>query len=138
MRFSLLIVLFLSFAVVTNSMGQASLKFNQTFSAMQAKQLLVSIPADKTSFKSIKGSRVIVETLIEVATTNNRLLEFLAKDGRYDLQQKIIDNGETIQVFYQKPDNVLMMQGKQVEESVQYIIYVPEKMVVTQDTVSTL
>lgn len=138
MRFSLLIVLFLSFAVATNSMGQASLKFNQTFSAMQAKQLLVSIPADKTSFKSIKGSRVIVETLIEVATTNNRLLEFLAKDGRYDLQQKTIDNGETIQVFYQKPDNVLMMQGKQVEESVQYIIYVPEKMVVTQDTVSTL
>ena len=41
--------------------------------------------------RETKGSRILCEVTIKLAVANERLLDFVANSGRYDLE-KVIDN----------------------------------------------
>jgi len=112
-------------AITQVSFGQASLKFNQTFSANAAQKVNMDVPSKNIKIKTIKGSRVIVETAITISSNNNKLLEFMAKEGRYNLDQSFDDQTHELTLKAKKRKNLIRVKGKELKEKVEYTIYVP-------------
>ena len=108
------------------SFGQASLKFNQTFSANAAQKVNMDVDSKDIEIKTIKGSRVIVETAITISSNNNKLLEFMAKEGRYDLDSAFDDQKHELLLSAKKRKNLIRVKGEELKEKVKYTNYVPE------------
>lgn len=123
--------------VIANSYAQATLKFNQTFASMNAVKVLMDVESEHIQVKTIKGTRIVVETLIKISSPNNRLLEFIAESGRYDLEKKFDDNQHHLTLISKKNKDVITIKGKEISEEFTYIIYVPEATEFVNDSIAS-
>lgn len=119
------LVLLLLLGIGQVGFGQASLTFNQTFSASAAQKVNMDVSSKDITIKTIKGSRVIVETAITISSNNDKLLEFMAKDGRYNLDRTFDDQTHELTLKSKKRKNAIRVKGKELKEKIEYTIYVP-------------
>lgn len=131
--FSILMLLVLSFST---SYAQANLKFNQTFSSMNAVNVNLDVESKDVVIKTIKGSRIVIEMLINISSPNSNLLEFIAEGGRYDLEKSFNDETQTLILAAKKHKNIITIKGKEISEEVSYVIYVPETTERVNDTLA--
>lgn len=131
--FSILILFVLSFS---NTYAQANLKFNQTFSSMNAVNMNLNVENSAVVIKTIKGSRVVIEMLISISSPNSNLLEFIAKEGRYNLEKSFDEETQTLILAAKKHKNIITIKGQEISEEVSYVIYVPETMQRVNDTLA--
>lgn len=120
---------------VMSSSAQATLKFNQTFASMSAVKISMDVEQANVKVKTIKGSRIVVETLIKISSPNNRLLEFIAEGGRYDLDKKFDDNEHILTLISKKNKDIITIKGEEIEEEFTYVIYVPETTQYVEDSI---
>lgn len=123
---------------LSSSYAQATLKFNQTFSSMNAVNINLAVESTDIVVKSIKGSRIVIEMLINISSPNTRLLEFIAKDGRYDLEKSFDDKTQTLTLSEKKHKDVITIKGEEITEQVSYVIYVPKTVQRVNDTIPVL
>lgn len=131
------LILFITLSL-NYSYGQANFKFNQTFSSMNATNITMDVDDSEILVKTIKGSRIVIEMLINVSSPNTRLLEFIAKGGRYDLEKSYDDNTQTLTLSSKKNKNIITIKGEEIEEQISYVIYVPENIQRVNDSVAVL
>lgn len=111
--------------------SQISKSITQTFNINDAESLSVNLNSSNIQIKYTKGSRILVETTIETSLDNPPLLEFLVQQGRYDLNKEYNPNTRSLSLFNKKKEkDVIIVKGKQLEEELTYIIYVPNKLAI--------
>lgn len=111
--------------------SQISKSITQTFNINDAESLSVNLNSSNIQIKYTKGSRILVETTIETSLDNPPLLEFLVQQGRYDLTKEYNPNTRSLSLFNKKKEkDVIIVKGKQLEEELTYIIYVPNKLAI--------
>ena len=104
----------------------ASIKLNQTFSSRNINTISLDIPNYNVKIKSIKGSIVVVETSVEINSNNFRLLDFIAKNGRYNLTGSIDEDSKNLQIKEPLIKDKIKIKGKNIIEQIVYTIYIPE------------
>jgi hypothetical protein len=138
MKMNICAVLLLFVFSFTNSYAQANLKFNQTFSSMNAANINLDVANSSIVVKTIKGSRIVIEMLIDISSPNTRLLEFIAEGGRYDLEKSFDDKTKTLTLSAKKHKNIITIKGEEISEQVSYVIYVPETTQRVNDTITVV
>ncbi len=136
MKARIYLSLFICFLAVSNGFAQATLKFNQTFASQDASKINVDINSDNVTIKSIKGSRIIVETLIKISSPNTRLLEFIAEGGRYNLERTYDESKNELTLISNKLKDVISIKGEAIQEESAYVIYLPETTEFVNETVA--
>ena len=122
-----LILVFLCFATVHFTQAQtSSIKLNQTFSSRDISSINIDIHNPNLIVKTIKGSIIVVETSVEISSTNFRLLEFIADNGRYDLVGEIDEATKVLNIKDPKKKDEIKIKGKTIKETVVYTVYIPE------------
>lgn len=107
--------------------AQATTTLNQTFSSMNATQIDFKVPSNQIAIKTTKGSRVIVESKILLSTPNERLLDFLIDTKRYELQHSYNAQQQRLTIKRPKVKGAILVQGEEIQETVQYTLYIPQK-----------
>lgn len=138
MKTNICAVLLLFIFSFTNSYAQANLKFNQTFSSMNAANINLDVANSTVVVKTIKGSRIVIEMLITISSPNTLLLDFIAKGGRYDLEKSFDDKTKTLTLSAKKHKDIITIKGEDISEQVSYVIYVPETTQRVNDTIAVL
>ncbi|MGH1339068.1 MAG: hypothetical protein ACRBFS_23325 [Aureispira sp.] len=110
---------------IANSFSQASLTFNQTFSALKATTLELNVNSQNIHIKSTKGSRIIVEASVKISSSNYNLLEFMQNSGRYELEQQMDADRKVLILSTKRLKNVVVIKGEEIHETVNYTIYLP-------------
>lgn len=123
-KFLYAVIVFL--LVSANSSAQATIRFNQTFSSMSAVKILMDVESSNIEVQTIKGSRILVEMAIKISSPNERLLEFIAEQGRYDLEKKFDQSINSLTLASKKNKDVLIIKGEEIREEFAYILYLPE------------
>jgi hypothetical protein len=136
MKTTIFFILIISLLSFSNSYAQANLKFNQTFSSMNAVNVDLDVKSNDIIIKTIKGSRIVIEMLINISSPNMNLLEFIAEGGRYDLKKSFNDETQTLILSAKKHTDIITIKGKEIKEEVSYVIYLPETMQSVHDTVA--
>jgi len=136
MKTTIFFILIFSLLNFSNSYAQANLKFNQTFSSMNAVHVDLDIKSNDIIIKTIKGSRIVIEMLINISSPNMNLLEFIAEGGRYDLKKSFNDETKTLILTAKKHKDIITIKGKEIKEEVSYVIYLPESMQSVHDTIT--
>ncbi|MBL4648488.1 MAG: hypothetical protein JKY03_02065 [Aureispira sp.] len=136
MKTTIFFILIISLLNFSNSYAQANLKFNQTFSSMNAVHVDLDIKSNDIIIKTIKGSRIVIEMLINISSPNMNLLEFIAEGGRYDLKKSFNDETKTLILTAKKHKDIITIKGKEIKEEVSYVIYLPESMQSVHDTIA--
>jgi hypothetical protein len=103
---------------------------------MDAVKINLDVQSNDVVIKNIKGSRVIIEMLIHISSPNTNLLEFIAKNGRYDLNKSFNDETQTLILAAKKHKDIITIKGKEISEQVSYVIYVPETVQLVNDTIA--
>ena len=89
--------------------------------------LALELPSQNYTIKHTKGSRILVETNISLDDVNEHLLKYLIGTGRYRLQLKKDLTAQTISLSPNSHlKNVLVVKGKEIQETLHYTIYVPD------------
>jgi hypothetical protein len=76
------------------------------------------------------GDRVMIETKVDIYNASNSLVEFLIKEGRYELDKQ--PAGSSITLSNRKNNKAITIKGIMVSEILKQRVFVPEKMTFTQ------
>jgi hypothetical protein len=131
------ITLIICLFAVSNSYSQATLKFNQTFASQDAIKINMDVDSDNIQIKTIKGSRIVVETLIKISSSNTRLLEFIADGGRYNLDKSFDSRKSELNLISKKNKDIIRIKGETITEEFVYVIYVPETTAFVNEAVAS-
>jgi hypothetical protein len=116
-------VFFLLFAL--NSQAQVSLVTNQVISIGAIDKLKLNLLSENIILKPIKGNRIVLETRITLSINNYSLLEFVAKNGRYDVTTTTNSANHEMELTAKKNNTVLFSKGQECVEILEYTIYIP-------------
>jgi hypothetical protein len=105
--------------------GQVSKKTYQTIMTGNAETIKVSIEGATVELKETKGTRILVETKIQLSLPNEALLNFVVESGRYELVQTMNATTRELSLESKKNKNVIVVKGENCEEDVIYTIYIP-------------
>jgi len=120
------IVIFFTVLFSSSLSAQATASTNELVSAVNIEVLNLDLDSDNIEIRETKGSRIIIESQIQLSTvSNSALLNFLINSGRYALENKVDATTQTLSVFRKKTRNVLLVKGEECEEFINYIILVP-------------
>ncbi len=98
---------------------------HQTFTLDGAEKININVVGSKVEIRETKGSRILCETTVKLAVSNEKLLDFVANSGRYDLD-KVIDNATNeLTIASKKSNNVIVVKGEEIREELSYIFYIP-------------
>ena len=123
-RLYLTIILLL--ILLQTGQSQATTTLNQTFSSMGAVLVDLDVPPANVTIKTTKGSRIIVESSIKLSVPNERLLQFLVKANRYQLQPKYKAEDQLLLLQQKRPESAVVIRGEEVLEKVHYTLYLPQ------------
>ena len=137
MKLRIYMTLWVCFLVIGGIQAQASLKFNETFPSNNAVKINLDVENDKIEVKTIKGSRIVVETMITISSPNDRLLEFIAEGGRYKLEHHFDEGKNEMNLVSKKNKDIITIKGKEIEEHFTYTIYVPESTKYVNETLAS-
>lgn len=90
-----------------------------------AESIKIDIEGAKVILKETKGTRILVETSIELSLPNNALLNFVVESGRYELTKTVDATSRQLFLSSKKNKNVIVVKGETCLEKVVYTIYVP-------------
>lgn len=111
---------------VVSGFSQATYKYNQTFASMNAVKISTDLDSDNIQIKTIKGSRIVVETLVKISSNNDRLLNFIVEGGRYNLDKRFNDETNELTLISKKNKDIITIKGEEISEEFTYVIYIPE------------
>lgn len=104
---------------------QVSKTIHQTFTIDGTEKININVVGSKVEMRETKGSRVLCEVTVKLAVANERLLDFVANSGRYDLD-KVVDNATNeLTISSKKSNNVIVVKGEEIREEISYIFYIP-------------
>ena len=122
---TLLLVIF-SFCLVATTSAQVSRTTSQTVSAATAITVNLDLDASDIEIVETKGSRIVIESSITLHQMNNtRLLDFVIKSGRYELDSNFDNTTRTLTIERKKNRDVLVIKGEECKETVKYKILIP-------------
>lgn len=113
------------FAYNTTCSGQSSKTIHQTFQVDNAQKININVVGTKVEMRETKGSRVMVEVSVKLSVPNDRLLDFVINNGRYDLNRELNSASGELTISSKKTNNVLIVQGKECYEEISYVFYLP-------------
>lgn len=90
-----------------------------------AESLKIDIEGAEVELKETKGTRILVETSIELSLPNEALLNFVVEQGRYELTKSVDAMSRQLSLQSKKNKNVIVVRGETCREKVVYTIYVP-------------
>lgn len=106
--------------------AQVDKVIHQTFEVGAAKKINITVTGERVDIRPTKGSRVLVETTVELSNANARLLDYIVNNGRYDLVSTQNQTNNELELSSIKTRNVIMIRGKECKEKISYVIYIPE------------
>lgn len=118
------------------SFAQISQSASQAISIGSAESILLDLPSSKLEIKYIAGTRVFIETKVQISIENKQLLNFIIQKGRYDLTKTLNKNTRCLHISYSLNKNTILAKGKVVQEQLSYIIYIPRKMTLVNSFVN--
>jgi hypothetical protein len=71
------------------------------------------------------GDRVMIETKVDIYNASNSLVEFLIKEGRYELDKQ--PAGSSITLSNRKNNKAITIKGIMVSEILKQRVFVPKK-----------
>jgi len=86
----------------------------------------LEIDANLVELKSTKSKRIIIEQKIATSISNEKILQYIIKQRRYDITKIVDRTTNTVIVQAPKLSNTLIIKGELIIEAFHYIIYVPE------------
>ena len=98
-----------------------------TFSAQNIQSIVLDMDQENVEIYSTKGSRILIETKVEMDVDNPQLIEFIINSGRYNFTQNTDQNQQTLTLTAPENNNALVVKGKDVVEHIHYTIFIPEK-----------
>jgi len=113
--------LFLSTTTAAQGVRRVS---HQAFVTTEASSVRFNIDPSLIEVRSTKGSRVMVETNIHMNVKSMPLLDFAIGTGRYELESEM--QGSILVIKPKERTHPIMMKGEPVEETVTYILFMPE------------
>jgi len=118
------------FFFVTTLSAQATKNSSQMHTVDKSiKKLVLNVSSEDIEIQQTKGSRINIETTIELSTGNVNLLNYLEKSGRYDMEMIANHSEGTVELVPNKSKKVIVIKGAKIKESVKYKIFVPENIV---------
>lgn len=120
--------LVLLFICPTLFSAQVSQSLHQSFSMHGAESISIQVNSPDLTIKYIQGTRILVETKVNVSMDSPTLLSFLVQKGRYDLMTEIDTHSKCLTISPKSKENLILVKGKQLQEHISYIIYIPETM----------
>jgi hypothetical protein len=105
--------------------AQSSKTIHQTFQLDGVSKVNINVVGSKIEMRETKGSRVMVEMTIKLSVPNDRLLDFVINNGRYDLLKETDNTSGELVISSKRGNNVLIVQGKECFEEVSYVFYLP-------------
>lgn len=129
------LIFFLILLYSSATPAQVSQTIHQTFTIESADKISVDLDrAQNILFKETKGSRILVETTVQLSLPNQSLLEFVIKNGRYDLIKSIDNTRRALTLSSKKKNNVIVVKGQECQEFVSYTIYIPVNIHLSEDS----
>lgn len=110
--------------------AQKSTKVLHHFYVMQGacKELYLDLASENIKILRTSGSRVLVELHVNINTNNDKLLDYLARQGRYEMTFVNDEKDPTKAYLNAKKDAPkIRIRGEQFREEHKYILHVPEK-----------
>jgi len=105
--------------------AQASKTVHQTFQLDGAQKVNINVVGTKVDIRETKGSRVLIEMSIRLSVPNERLLDYVINNGRYDLLHELnLTTGE-LTITSPRTNNVLLVKGQECYEEITYVVYLP-------------
>ncbi len=120
-----LLCLFFFFACSAFLAAQASKTVHQTFMLDGAQKVNINVVGTKVEIRETKGSRVLVEMSIKLSVPNERLLDYVINNGRYDLLHELNNATGELTITSPRTNNVLLVKGQECYEDLTYVIYLP-------------
>ena len=128
MRFLKIIPLLFFLCFFAEVRGQASNKIAQIATLpVGATTVRINAPSSQIEVFKTKGTRISIETAVQIKIGTLSLLDYLFKSGRYKMT--ILANGQ-LNMLTLSPsinNNVLLVKGTECEEIITYKIYIPER-----------
>ncbi len=103
--------------------GQAERTFVKSFN-LQSKQSIMLNLGEHMQIIPWDSELLRIQMTVTLATTNDATLKAFAETGRYTLKSEIKD--ESFVVFAPLLQNLIKINGSDVKEQINYIIYVPK------------
>ncbi|MCH2043621.1 MAG: hypothetical protein MK212_05725 [Saprospiraceae bacterium] len=98
---------------------------HQTFTMDGAENVTINVVGKNVEVFETKGSRVLVEVEVTLMNPNERLLDFIANSGRYNLVKKIDESTKQLSLESKKTNGVIMVKGEECAEELSYRFYIP-------------
>lgn len=122
----------LVFALLMCCVRAADCQISQTINSVHIaasaiNQLVLDLGHGEVEIRKTMGSRILIETTIKVALPNDRLLTFLVEQGRYELTSHTDNSNGVLRINNRKNNNILIVKGRECEELVSHIVYVPNQ-----------
>lgn len=117
--------------------GQASNKIAQIATLpLGATKIRINAPSAQIEIFKTKGTRISIETAIRINTGTLSLLDYLVKNGRYQMNLQMNEEIKMLTLSPPQSNNVLVIKGEACEEIITYKIHIPEtiKDIETLDT----
>lgn len=108
--------------------AQASTSLNQSFDIDAAQSISIQVNSPNLKIEYTQGTRVLVETSINISIDNATLLNFIAQKGRYDLIKKLDSNTNCLQLVPKNKQDLILVKGKKLQENISYTIYIPKEL----------
>jgi len=119
-------LMLLSFPTILSA--QVSTSLNQSFKTSEAQSISIQVNSPNLKVKYIQGTRILVETKINLSTNNSTLLDFITQKGRYDLIKELDPQTKCLKLVPKNKQDIIVIKGKELQENISYTIYIPKEM----------
>ncbi|BDS13670.1 hypothetical protein [Aureispira anguillae] len=127
MNFLRMIPLVFFIFFVSKASGQASNKIPQISTLPKGiVKVRVNAPSNRVQIFKTKGTRISIETSIRINAGSLPLLDYLAKNGRYELNSTVDLQTNTLTLTPKKNQKTLLVKGEECQEVITYKIHIPE------------
>ena len=116
--------------ISTLTYGQAERTFVKSFN-LQRKQTVMLNLGENMQIVPWDSEVMRIQMTIQLETTNDATLKAFAETGRYTLKSEIKD--DAFVVFAPLLQNVIKINGTELKEKINYIIYVPKSITVLKN-----
>ncbi len=113
--------------IVSSTVAQVTRTSSETIEAKRIDVVYLDLESDNIDIITTKSSRIVIERTVHLVEISNlALLDFIIRSGRYELEHKTDYTKNTLTIAQKKNQNILLVKGKEVEETISYKILLPE------------
>ena len=127
MKNSIFVSVFICFIANTILISQSNVKFSQSFHSSNMNSISIGVVNPNIEIKSIKGPVVVIETFVQISSSNYNLLEYMIRNGRYNILSMIDKMSRNMTLVDKELTKEIIIDGEKVREEIRYVIYVPER-----------